>query len=820
MYRRIFSLMAVGILVPAVLAGCGPKAEPTETAAPPIGMVAEIPQETPTSIPAPTPSPTPTPMSTPAPTLTPTPAPAPAPTPEPSPATPLTILSIGGGEVWVMSAGEETWHRATAETTLQPGDTIKALNDKAVITFFEGSTIELEANARIGVDEIGISPAGSTTIRLSQQLGKTISRVKKLVDADSVYEIETPAAIAAVRGSTMVVTVDDTGKTVVANEGGDIRVIVDGKEYIIHEGMQRTIIPGQEPGPETPIHSSGGGGGSSGETVLRARMEVTMQAAPQEVRVGENVTYTYTLVNIGDLPFQNITVISDIAGSATYQSGDLNNNSILNPGETWVFLSAYTVKATDPSPLVATAIISATTFTAVTIVDTEITTTPILSSPGIALDKNADRAMAHVGDSITYTYTVTNAGNVALGNITVTDDLIEAIAITGGDVNENGLLDVTETWEFTADYPVGAPAPETLVNTANVTGTYDAEIIVKATDNSSVAILRPGIALDKTAAPGTVFVGDNITYTYIVTNTGNTLLENISVMDNIVGPITVVTGNGNGDSLLDIGETWTFTANYTTSFEDAGLLENTANASGMDALEFRVNALDSAAVTVLTGGITLEKSANATMVHVGDNITYTYTVTALGNYALFNVSIIDDRLGVITRFTGDTDEDNDLDTDETWVFTANYTANIEDPDLLVNTAIASGMDNWERDVIATDSSSVSILKPGITLEKTAEPSEDVDVGDIVTYTFTVSNDGNTPLSNIQLADDRIEVITLIYSGNGDNILDVDETWEFTAIYTVTRYDTCPLENTAVVSGWDILLRIVTAEDTAIVHLAD
>jgi uncharacterized repeat protein (TIGR01451 family) len=240
----------------------------------------------------------------------------------------------------------------------------------------------------------------------------------------------------------------------------------------------------------------------------------------------------------------------------------------------------------------------------------------------------------------------------------------------------------------------------------------------------------------------------------------------------------------------------------------------------MDSSERKVTATDNASVAILKPAIFLDKTAGPLMVHVGDNITYTYTVNNIGNTPLTSVTLTDDLIESITFISSDNNTDETLDIDETWIFTANYTARFEDPDLLVNTAIASGMDNWERDVIAADSVSVAILKPNITLEKTAEPSEDVDVGDIVTYTFIVSNDGNTPLSNIQLADDRIEVITLIYNGNGDNILDVDETWEFTAIYTVTRYDTCPLENTAVVSGWDILLRIVTAEDTAIVHLAD
>jgi uncharacterized repeat protein (TIGR01451 family) len=504
-----------------------------------------------------------------------------------------------------MSAGTDTWHEATLGTTLQPGDTIKTGgSSKAEITFFEGSTIELEASAEIVVSEIGVKDTGSTTIRLTQLLGKTISRVKKLTDSASSYEIETPAAIAAVRGSTMVVTVATDGATVVANEHGDIRVIVDGTEYIIHEGMKRTIIPGQPPGPEVPINpppsEAGGGGGSS--TVLQAKMEVIMLAEPPEAHVGDNITYTYRLHNTGNLPFHNISVSNNVAGNATYQSGDVNANSILNPNETWVFTSTYTVREGDPSPLVATAIISATTSTSVTVVDTETATTSILpeeSIPGIAITKTADPLQVHVGDNITYIYTVTNTGNTPLLIISMIDDLIETVTFGGGDSNGDGLLDVGEVWEFTANYTAGVEDPELLENTANVSGRDELSQIVTASDNASVTILRPGIAITKTAEPLEVHVGYNITYTYQVTNTGNTPLANVSVTDNLIPSLTFVSSDINVDEILDVGETWVFSATYTVRNVDAPSLVNIAEVSGWDDLEQEVTASDSESVTIL-----------------------------------------------------------------------------------------------------------------------------------------------------------------------------------------------------------------------------
>lgn len=73
------------------------------------------------------------------------------------------------------------------------------------------------------------------------------------------------------------------------------------------------------------------------------------------------------------------------------------------------------------------------------------------------------------GSTVTWTYHVTNPGNVPLSNIVVTDDngtplnLLDDFTATAvmsggfnvGDTNQNNLLDSNETWEFTATGTAG-----------------------------------------------------------------------------------------------------------------------------------------------------------------------------------------------------------------------------------------------------------------------------------------------------------------------------------------------------------------------------
>jgi Leucine-rich repeat (LRR) protein len=165
-----------------------------------------------------------------------------------SPST-LTILSITEGDVSVMKAGTASWIEAEAGMSLEVGDSIKTGDSSsAKITFFDGSTITLQAGTEIEIASLDISTdTGSTTVTLEQTIGNTISRVEKLVDPASRYEVETPTGVVAVRGSAMQVYVIEDGTTWAINLEGDIRVVAQGVELQIPEGQQCIVRPDQPP---------------------------------------------------------------------------------------------------------------------------------------------------------------------------------------------------------------------------------------------------------------------------------------------------------------------------------------------------------------------------------------------------------------------------------------------------------------------------------------------------------------------------------------------------------------------------------------------
>ena len=165
---------------------------------------------------------------------------------------PLTVLSIVGGNVLIQKTDSTEWIDGKEGMTLDAGEKIKTdTGGTATITFFDGSIIQLNNNTEISLDEL-TSKSSSKSIKLSQEIGESLSRASKLLDTASKYEITTPSAVAAVGGTIMQVLVNTDGSTSVANVEGSVSVTAQGKEVIIPVGQHSTVSTGQAPGAPLP----------------------------------------------------------------------------------------------------------------------------------------------------------------------------------------------------------------------------------------------------------------------------------------------------------------------------------------------------------------------------------------------------------------------------------------------------------------------------------------------------------------------------------------------------------------------------------------
>jgi hypothetical protein len=165
---------------------------------------------------------------------------------------PCKVSSVSG-DVQVLRSGSTESVKATEGMGLAVGDTITTGGDgSANLNFFDSSLMEIKANSEILVNELSTASAGSTVVRLKQQIGRTINRVAKLLDSSSRYEVDTPAANTLVRGTVFELLVLQNGDTTVNAEQDSVSFTASGVTVTVSQGFQSSASVGSTPSTPQP----------------------------------------------------------------------------------------------------------------------------------------------------------------------------------------------------------------------------------------------------------------------------------------------------------------------------------------------------------------------------------------------------------------------------------------------------------------------------------------------------------------------------------------------------------------------------------------
>lgn len=185
---------------------------------------------------------------------------------------------------------------------------------------------------------------------------------------------------------------------------------------------------------------------------------------------GTTANFTYVLTNTGDVPLSNVVVTDDngtpgLPGddfNPALVGGDTNGNGQLDVGETWTYFVVRTIGAgqyAGTGSVTAQGISQSVAasnlvhyYGAAPAVDVQLLVNgqAVESPPGPALV---------VGAEATFTYQLTNTGNIGLITVILFDDNGTpedandnfVPTLVGGDTNSNNILDVGEIWTYTAD---------------------------------------------------------------------------------------------------------------------------------------------------------------------------------------------------------------------------------------------------------------------------------------------------------------------------------------------------------------------------------
>ena len=363
--------------------------------------------------------------------------------------------------------------------------------------------------------------------------------------------------------------------------------------------------------------------------------------------------------------------------------------------------------------------------------------------PEIIPDKTANITNPNFGDKVDYTVTVTNDGMGDANNVVIVDMLGEGLTFVSA--SDNGVWDpVKRTVTWIVDLAKGESKVFSVIATVSGYGNVTNSLVV-GNKTTGVNVTVPEINPDKTVDNEIPNFGDNVTYTVTVTNDGIGDANNVVITDvldkglkflNATGNFTYDEKTGTITWTVDLakGETKTFNVNVTVL--GYGVLPNTVAVGNKTAVR-----------NITVPEIITVKEVNSSDIHIGDEITYTITVSNSGKINATNVVIRDilpEGLKFINASNGGVYDP--VTGIITWILniTANSTVDLT-ADVCVN---KSG--NITNTVNVGNKTSNCTIESGdivdLEIHIVADKSE-IYVGDNIVYTVTVINNGPSDAIN-------------------------------------------------------------------------
>ena len=460
-----------------------------------------------------------------------------------------------------------------------------------------------------------------------------------------------------------------------------------------------------------------------------------------DANFGDNVTYTVTVTNDGDVDASQVVIVDQLGNGLKYVSSsdggvwDEKTNTV-----TWIVdLAAGKTKTLN---VVAT-VVGYGNVTNSLVVGNK-TSKINVNVPEITPNKTVDNKNPNFGDNVTYTIVVSNDGAADAKNVVVKDILAPGFKFI--EANYGGVYDeLTRTVTWIVDVNAKGHVDLTIKVTVEDYGVLTNNVTV-GNKTSSVNITVPEIIPNKTADIENPNFGDEVTYTVNVTNAGKVNANNVVVHDVLGEGLELISADGGVYDPITRTITWTVNLNsgVTKSFKVVAKVIGYGNVTNSLVVGNKTSTVD-----VDVPEIIPSKDADNMYPNFGDSIDYTITVNNIGKADAKHVVVVD-RLDkglkyVSSSHNGVYDEATHT---VTWVVDIAAGSSLD----LTVTAVADEYGVLTNIVSVGDkSASVDVNVPEIIPNKTAD-IENPNFGDNVTYTVTVTNDGNADAKAVVVRD--------------------------------------------------------------------
>ncbi|UCH50423.1 MAG: hypothetical protein JSV54_05210 [Chloroflexota bacterium] len=307
----------------------------------------------------------------------------------------------------------------------------------------------------------------------------------------------------------------------------------------------------------------------------------------------------------------------------------------------------------------------------------DLTYARFIPAPGLAVSKGGS-AVSKVGDNVTYWVNISNTGDVPLQKVSVNDSLVAGI-----DGLFSPTLSVGASENRTYTYTVQGGDPNPLLNT--VTAVYgDAYAGAcfsnqSVSDNHSVTLVHPGIEVTKTPVNPVSKVGDDVTFTITIENTGDCTL----IRDNVSDNLSVSPDPNTYAPFASIPAYSSVSGNFTYTVQDTDpdpLVNVVTVHYHPDGLTTDYSDNATCSVDLRHPDILVTKGVAAGAYGAGDNVTYLLAIhNTSTDITLIKDSVTDSLAGDITSLFSD---NITVETIEGHSYI--YTVKATDPDPLMN----------------------------------------------------------------------------------------------------------------------------------------
>ncbi|MEG7842413.1 DUF11 domain-containing protein [Bacillus mobilis] len=589
--------------------------------------------------------------------------------------------------------------------------------------------------------------------------------------------------------------------------------------------------------PSLPPTSKTANSNSVTSTIRLANLHATKSVDKTFAEVGDVLTYTFALTNDGNVAANNVVLSDSIANGTAFVPNSVIVNGITQPGITPTSITIGSINAgttitasfqvlitsiPNPNPISNSASIAYNFIvdpnaSPVSKNTTSTTTFTQVNDANVISDKAVDRAFATVGDILTYTVTLTNAGSVSADSPTFVDTNPDGTTFIPNTFLINGVL------QNTADPNVGVPLPSIPAN-GSLTVSYQVTVTSLPTQNPTINssstqysfILNPGdpptietslsntvstqinlanVVIVKQVDLTIADVGQPITYTIALANPGNTPANNVVVTDIPPPGTTLVPNSTFIGGALQLG-----------ADPSVGLQVGTIPAGGITTIVFQISAnslpspnpvQNSAALQysfiadpnlpavvrnatsnivttqINTANIVATKLTSTNFADVGDVITYATVLSNNGNIPASNVTFTD-IIPAGTIFLPNTVTINGVpiananpangiligtigaNSSRTVAFQV-FIPTIPAVNPITNQSGTTFQYTYDpskpavMQMVASNTVQTTINNASITATKSAD-KQFANVNDIITYTTTLTNNGNTLASNVIFTD--------------------------------------------------------------------